>query len=405
MSLPLQTPITADQKYCSDCGTVILRRAEICPNCGCRQLPEPRSSQSVTFARAVTSVISTGTPSPDTGKMVVLFICNFLWSGLGNLVIGDKRGWQLGFLNWLVFALSWFTFGLPSLLFFGFCCFQGYKFLTQTQIDNAHISFVAPLGGSASRTEPIYPSASSSAVKANDIIPTQQYLTGPSVPAFDAQASKVDSDTHSHKSFQIVSAILAIALAVVATLFFTSRNKTEQQSQNISLTPATPLGSAPNAVSEKAVPLASKMNNFSPAQLQAPEGKLFLSSEGELPVAPAVRSAIDEWSLASEANDPVRLSEAYATHIDRFFLKKDIDRSFVATYMASWLSDGSRKVISFKPENIHMHMSEQELVTVDMIKHVVAEDAGARSERFTRSVLIFKNEEGAWKVYSERDFR
>jgi hypothetical protein len=28
-----------EMKYCADCGKQILRRAEICPHCGCRQLP------------------------------------------------------------------------------------------------------------------------------------------------------------------------------------------------------------------------------------------------------------------------------------------------------------------------------------------------------------------------------
>ena len=28
-------------KYCADCGKQILRRAEICPYCGCWQLPPP----------------------------------------------------------------------------------------------------------------------------------------------------------------------------------------------------------------------------------------------------------------------------------------------------------------------------------------------------------------------------
>lgn len=28
-----------DEKFCTDCGEIILARAEICPKCGCRQLP------------------------------------------------------------------------------------------------------------------------------------------------------------------------------------------------------------------------------------------------------------------------------------------------------------------------------------------------------------------------------
>lgn len=30
-----------DEKFCSECGTVIKVKAEICPNCGVRQLPPP----------------------------------------------------------------------------------------------------------------------------------------------------------------------------------------------------------------------------------------------------------------------------------------------------------------------------------------------------------------------------
>ena len=30
-----------ETKYCMDCGQKILWRAELCPHCGCRQLPPP----------------------------------------------------------------------------------------------------------------------------------------------------------------------------------------------------------------------------------------------------------------------------------------------------------------------------------------------------------------------------
>jgi len=40
MSVP-PPPRGADEKYCSNCGSIINARAEICPNCGVRQLPAP----------------------------------------------------------------------------------------------------------------------------------------------------------------------------------------------------------------------------------------------------------------------------------------------------------------------------------------------------------------------------
>jgi hypothetical protein len=127
--------ITPEQKYCSDCGSIIFRKAEICPKCGCRQLPARASlfSSSPLIPQIRVPTAQADIAAPDTGKMATLFVCNFLWSGLGNLAIGDKRGWGFGFFNWLVFVLSIFTFWLPSLLYFGFCSWQGYQFLQQQQ--------------------------------------------------------------------------------------------------------------------------------------------------------------------------------------------------------------------------------------------------------------------------------
>jgi len=101
----------AHQKYCCDCGKLIFERAEICPNCGCRQLPPAQ---------------------PSAGPVILLIVLNILWTGLGNLVIGDKRGWAYGFLNWLVLLASILTFGLASIAFFAYCSYQGYEYLRKT---------------------------------------------------------------------------------------------------------------------------------------------------------------------------------------------------------------------------------------------------------------------------------
>jgi ribosomal protein L40E len=121
-SPPAKAP---NQKFCSDCGALIFLRAEICPKCGCRQIT-PASMPGVCLQ--VDAV---------TGPMILLIICNFLWSGLGNLVIGDDRGWGYGFFNWVVFAVSFFTLFIPSILFFAYCSWQGYQFLRQRQLEQS----------------------------------------------------------------------------------------------------------------------------------------------------------------------------------------------------------------------------------------------------------------------------
>lgn len=124
--------IGQDKKYCMDCGKVILRRAEICPACGCRQLPAHKSQQSGSRQ----TVFASEPTSPElqshfVGQMAALLLLNCLWNGLGNLAIGDKRGWVWGFFNWVVLAIGFFTFWIPCLLFFAYCGYAGYQFLCE----------------------------------------------------------------------------------------------------------------------------------------------------------------------------------------------------------------------------------------------------------------------------------
>jgi hypothetical protein len=58
--------------------------------------------------------------------MFLLLCLNILWNGLGNLAVGDKRGWRFGFVNWVFFVASVFTAGIPCILFFAYCGYQGY---------------------------------------------------------------------------------------------------------------------------------------------------------------------------------------------------------------------------------------------------------------------------------------
>jgi hypothetical protein len=121
--------LSPEQKYCSDCGSVILRKAEICPKCGCRQIPVQNTS---VFTDAA-ATLSQSARNPITGPMILLLCLNVLWNGLGNLAVGDKRGWGYGFLNWVFFIASIFTAGIPCILFFAYCGYQGYQYLSRPQ--------------------------------------------------------------------------------------------------------------------------------------------------------------------------------------------------------------------------------------------------------------------------------
>jgi hypothetical protein len=113
-----------ETKYCTECGKVIFRKAEICPNCGCRQSPSPRQAN---FNLPNLSV------PPTTGRLIILVVGNILWNGLGNLVIGDNRGWTYGFINLACFIASLFTLGIPCIVWCLYCSAKGYEYLKEVE--------------------------------------------------------------------------------------------------------------------------------------------------------------------------------------------------------------------------------------------------------------------------------
>jgi hypothetical protein len=139
ISVEPQATKNADQKYCGDCGKLILRRAELCPGCGCRQMAAPKEPSLLNFSETASSVaISAGNVgkmliTPARGAMLTLLVLNVFWCGLGNVAIGDSRGWKYGLANWLFFVASFFTFGIPCFCFFVYCSYEGQQFLQKIE--------------------------------------------------------------------------------------------------------------------------------------------------------------------------------------------------------------------------------------------------------------------------------
>jgi len=124
--------IAPDMKYCMDCGKQILRRAEICPHCGCRQLPPPRTGFQLGGAAPSGSSAIGSFGNDKTSRILILLFLNVLWNGVGNLVVGDKNGWHYVFFNVVIFVISLATYFIPSLLFFFYCCYHGYIHIEST---------------------------------------------------------------------------------------------------------------------------------------------------------------------------------------------------------------------------------------------------------------------------------
>jgi len=57
--------------------------------------------------------------------------CPLEW--LGESCHRRQESWALGFVNWIVVALSFVMIGIPSILFFAYCGYAGYQFLLSQQ--------------------------------------------------------------------------------------------------------------------------------------------------------------------------------------------------------------------------------------------------------------------------------
>lgn len=125
------TPLSPDQKYCSECGKVILRRAVICPSCGCSQAAaQPSRAPLFASLPQASDPVPRQHTGPEMTDILLMLVLNFLWPGLGNAVVGDKRGWRYMVGTVFVCIIGFFTFWIPVILVFVLTSYRGYEFLT-----------------------------------------------------------------------------------------------------------------------------------------------------------------------------------------------------------------------------------------------------------------------------------
>ena len=98
-STPERAP---DEAFCRECGEIIKSAAEICPHCGVRQRPPPKSS----FESVLDDLFEGGNP-------FVAAVLSVIFPGLGQLYNRDlERG--------LAFIVGGFVAGLSAIVLIGF---------------------------------------------------------------------------------------------------------------------------------------------------------------------------------------------------------------------------------------------------------------------------------------------
>jgi len=131
-------------KYCTACGKQISLAATFCEHCGSRQLslqqpavqsiPHKVSEFKLPNLAAYNLKPAMASELPQIGLMTML---NMLWCGLGNKVIGDKKGGTFMLLNIPILVASFFLAFIPSLAFLIYCGIHGWQHIVSQRTPSA----------------------------------------------------------------------------------------------------------------------------------------------------------------------------------------------------------------------------------------------------------------------------
>lgn len=118
-----------------------------------------------------------------------------------------------------------------------------------------------------------------------------------------------------------------------------------------------------------------------------------------------IREALQQWARAMALNDPQAETAAYAAHMQRYFLRTDVDRAFVEADKAAYLRRGNRTA-SFDLRDVRIENPTETTADVRLVKDVTwDQSASGATHKFIRSQLWMVRTDAGWKIAGERDFR
>lgn len=113
---------------------------------------------------------------------------------------------------------------------------------------------------------------------------------------------------------------------------------------------------------------------------------------------------IDRWRSALLSNNSERIAPFYASRVDRYFLRANVDRGFVRRYMETEESRGSR-LTAYSLGQIAMERQNDGTVELRFVADFSVSTPSGNRSGHARTTLRLRKEDGDWKIFSERDFK
>jgi hypothetical protein len=118
-----------------------------------------------------------------------------------------------------------------------------------------------------------------------------------------------------------------------------------------------------------------------------------------------VSQALRVWTQAMLSNDPEQIANCYAAHVDRYFLKLDLDNAAVKGYMSEWGHGGTKRITGFSTKDTTFENETSTTAKIRLVKDMTITDSSGTSEHLIRSRLYLRRDNGQWKITSEQDFK
>ncbi len=119
----------------------------------------------------------------------------------------------------------------------------------------------------------------------------------------------------------------------------------------------------------------------------------------------AMETTLRRWSQAMTLNNPHAEAAEYAPHMDRYFLRSNVDRAFVEADKAAYLRRGNLTA-SFALQDVRFENETPDAADVRLVKDVTWEQSTAgATHKLIRSRLHLVRTGAGWKIDGEQDFR
>lgn len=117
-----------------------------------------------------------------------------------------------------------------------------------------------------------------------------------------------------------------------------------------------------------------------------------------------LKGMLQRWSTAMVNNDPHAEAAEYAPHMDRYFLKSNVDHAFVETDKREYLRRGNYTA-DFTLRDVVIESKTDATADVRLVKDVTWRRAGGATHKLIRSRLHLQKFLDGWKITGEQDFK